>query len=241
VLGETAAVPRLPRLFLPGTPQHVVQRGNDRRSVFLDRSDYRLYLDTLEYAARRHAVQLHAYVLMTNHVHLLATPATPTSLPRTMQTLGRIYVRHFNRSYGRTGTLWEARYRSTLVDSDAYLLACMRYIELNPVRAGMVDAPADYPWSSHGANARGVPDPLVTPHMLYSGLAVGRAARQSAYRLLFASGLPAETTDEIRDATHHGWALGSEPFHASVSANARRSRRAPLGRPTIGKVDSDPT
>lgn len=223
-------MPRLPRLYVPGLPQHVVQRGNDRRATFLDAADRRFYLDTLRFAAHRFRVQIHAYVLMTNHVHLLATPGDAAALPKVMQALGRVYVRHFNRTYARSGTLWEARYRSTVIDTDTYLLACMRYIELNPVRAQLVDAPSDYPWSSHAANALGAADPLITHHALYAALGSSPAGRREAYRALFAPALPLAAAAAIRDATLHGWALGSEAFHAQVSAVARRSRRTRGGR-----------
>lgn len=223
-------MPRLPRLYVPGLPQHVVQRGNDRRPTFVNDADRHFYLATLGFAARRHGVQIHAYVLMTNHVHLLATPSDASGLSKVMQSLGRIYVRYFNRAYARIGTLWESRYRSAVVQTDGYLLACMRYIELNPLRAGLVAAPADWRWSSHAANAQGVADPLVTPHQLYVALASSPAARREAYRALFAEALPTATADAIRDATVYGWALGNEAFHARVSALSRRSRRVRAGR-----------
>jgi REP element-mobilizing transposase RayT len=150
---------RLPRFFVPDTPQHVIQRGNDRQPIFRTTADLAFFKDCLAFAARRHGVSIHAYVLMTNHVHLLATPEVATSLPRAMQSLGRVYVQYFNSMQGRSGTLWEGRYKAAIVDSDRYLLACMRYIELNPVRAGLVEHPERYPWSSHRANAFGVSDP----------------------------------------------------------------------------------
>ena len=136
---------RLPRFFVPDTPQHVIQRGNDRQPIFRTSADLAFFKDCLAFAMRRHGVAIHAYVFMTNHVHLLVTPEAATSLPRAMQSVGRVYVQYFNSTQDRSGTLWEGRYKATIVDSDRYLLACMRYIELNPVRAGMVEHPERYP------------------------------------------------------------------------------------------------
>jgi putative transposase len=176
---------RRPRPDLAGIPQHVVQRGNDRKACFFQDDDYRRYLSLLGEAARRHACALHAYVLMTNHAHFLVTPVEVGGVSRMMQPLGRNYVSTVNARYRRTGTLWEGRYKSCLVDSETYLLACHRYIELNPVRAGMIDSPSVYHWSSHAANAIGAADPLLTPHPSYLALGAEPAARQSAYRQLF--------------------------------------------------------
>jgi putative transposase len=164
---------RLGRYFLPEQPLHVIQRGNDWQAVFFSDEDRVLYLGWLLAAAREHGCAIHAYVLMTNHVHLLLTPARADSLPRLMQSLGRRYVRYVNDAHRRTGTLWEGRYRAAPIDSEAYLLACCRYIELNPMRARMVRSPRDYRWSSYRANALGAADPLVRPHALY--LTLGRS------------------------------------------------------------------
>jgi putative transposase len=142
-------MPRLPRYILPGVPQHIIQRGNNRQAIFAAEGDYITYLDWLKRAADQYGLYIHAYVLMTNHVHLLATPMAEDSIGKALQSLGRRYVQYFNFSYGRTGTLWESRYRATVVDADSYFLACSRYIELNPVRASMVQAPGDYRWSSY--------------------------------------------------------------------------------------------
>ena len=144
---------RLPRYAVPGQPQHVIQRGNNRSVMFLRPADYVRYLDNVRAACDQHGCAVHAYVLMTNHVHLLMTPTNAGGISRVMQSVGRRYVRYFNQSYQRTGTLWEGRYRAAAIDSEQYLFACYRYIERNPVRAGMVDDPADYRWSSHAANA----------------------------------------------------------------------------------------
>ena len=158
---------RLPRLDLPGVPQHVVQRGNNRMPCFLDDEDRLAYLELLRQACLHHGCALHAYVLMDNHVHLLLTPSAQGAVSRMMQMLGRSYVGQFNGRHRRTGTLWEGRYKACLVESEAYLLACQRYIELNPVRAWIVSEPGAYRWSSHGANAYGQEDARLTPHPVY--------------------------------------------------------------------------
>ncbi|MDH5288351.1 MAG: transposase [Betaproteobacteria bacterium] len=222
---------RLPRFFLPDTPQHVIQRGNNREAMYRSPTDFAFYKGCLEYAARKHDVAVHAYVLMTNHVHLLATPSEATCLPRMMQAVGRVYVQYFNRTYTRTGTLWEGRYKATIVDSDSYLLGCMRYIELNPVRAGMAVSPTDYAWSSFHSNAHGVVDPLITPHPVFRGLGRSRVERQAAYRAMFGTPLAGETVDAIRDTTQHAWALGDARFNETVSACSRRAGRLPKGAP----------
>ncbi|MEZ5830662.1 MAG: transposase [Dongiaceae bacterium] len=225
-------MPRLGRYFLPDQPQHVIQRGNDRQAVFFSDEDREAYLGWLLAAARKHGCAIHAYVLMTNHVHLLATPALGRSLPGMMQSLGRRYVRYLNDAHGRTGTLWEGRYRAAPIDSERYLLACSRYIELNPVRARMVRHPRAYRWSSYRANALGGADPLVTPHALYLGLGRSAAERRESYRALFRETLAEEFVDELRAATNGGWALGGEAFKRRIAKAAkRRAEPLPRGRP----------
>lgn len=223
-------MPRLPRFFAPGLPQHVIQRGNNRAPIFAEGADRPFFKACLAHAARRHGASIHAYVLMTNHVHLVATPADAASLPRTLQCVGRVYVQYFNRTYRRTGTLWEGRYRAAVVDSDDYLLACMRYVELNPVRAGLVAHPGDFAWSSFAANAHGSDDALLTPHPVYARLAAAPVQRCERYRSLFGDALPESTLHAIRDATQHAWALGDADFRARIDALGRRSCRAKPGR-----------
>jgi len=189
-------------VFLTGQPQHIIQRGNNREPIFAANDDYLFYLECLQDAAERHDCETHAYVLMTNHVHLLDTPETEQSLPKVLQSVGRRYVQYFNYTYKRTGTLWEGRYNATLIDSEHYLLTCMRYIELNPVRAGMVDHPGDYPWSSYLCNAQGNENSLVTAHSIYHGLGRSVSARLSVYRQLFRGRLAKEDIDAIREATN---------------------------------------
>jgi putative transposase len=226
-------MPRLPRYFAPGLPLHIIVRGNNRDPVFRSNQDAGTYRAYLREVAEANGLAVHAYVLMTNHVHVLATPATAASAPRTMQVVDGRYAKYFNFIYERTGTIWEGRYRATAVDSDRYLLACMRYIELNPVRAGMVKSPGGHRWSSHAANALGAVDPLVTPHALYVGLGSTAAARRSAYRALFERDPAEEELAVIRDSTHYGWALGAPGFADAIRAQCRRrASRQALGRPT---------
>jgi len=222
-------MPRRPRLDLPGVSQHLIQRGNDRQPCFFADIDRVRYLQDLRELARTHDCQVHAYVLMTNHVHLLLSPARVRVVSALMQSLGRRYVRYFNDRYQRTGTLWEGRYRSCLVDSEDYLLRCYRYIELNPVRAGMVVDPADYPWSSHGANALGHPDPLVQPHPRYLALERDDDTRRAVYRSLVTRGLEPTEVEEIRRAMGTQRALGSDDFREDIQR--RLGRRVAPGRP----------
>ena len=203
---------RLSRFVLPGHPQHVIQRGNNRQDIFDAEDNYRFYLEKLKEAADKHQCNIHAYVLMTNHVHLLVTPHLETSIGKMMQMLGRYYVQYFNYTHKRTGTLWEGRYKATLIDTEEYLLTCMRYIELNPVRASMVNHPAEYPWSSYHYHALGKVDGLVTSHREYQCLGKTELERQSAYRQLFRAHISEMTLAEIREATNKAWVLGSERF-----------------------------
>jgi putative transposase len=190
------------RYFLPDQPLHVIQRGNNREPIFFCEEDYRRYRGWLAEAAAEYGCAIHAYVLMTNHVHLLVTPETAESLPRAMQSLGRRYVRYVNAAYRRTGTLWEGRYRAAPIDSEAYFLTSCRYIELNPVRARMVAHPRDYSWSSYAAHARGVSDALVAEHPLYRALGRNAAERQENYRALFRAALDDAFVDDLRAATN---------------------------------------
>ena len=223
---------RLPRYVIPGVPQHIIQRGNNRQVIFADEADYRAYSDWLTESAARNGLLIHAYVLMSNHVHLLATPEAPDSIGRTLQSLGRRYVQYFNWTYGRTGTLWEGRYRATVVDAERYFLTCSRYIELNPVRAAMVGSPAGYRWSSYRHNALGQPDELLVEHELYLRLAKDEAARCEAYRALFRTTIDPAELSQIRDATNKGWALGNDRFQAEIEAlTRRRAEPLPRGRP----------
>lgn len=226
---------RQPRYFVEGQPQHIIQRGNNRELIFACERDYRFYLECLKEAADQHALDIHAYVLMTNHVHVLATPHVESSISKTFQSLGRRYVQYFNYSYKRTGTLWEGRYKATLIDSDRYLFTCMRYIELNPVRAGMTAHPAEYPWSSYHVNALGRSDSLVRSHMLYNRLGSEAHVRQSHYRKLFCSAVSREDLKAIRDSTNTGWVLGNDRFRNKMEQlSGRRTAPRSRGRPRKG-------
>jgi len=223
---------RLPRLTAPGLPHHLIQRGNNRQTIFVDEFDCALFLRELAELAGVHGLAIHAYVLMPNHVHLLATPVQHETLGRLMQALGRRYVRRFNDRHRRTGTLWEGRYRSAVVETDRYLLACMRYIDLNPVRAGLVSEPSTYRWSSHAHHIGLRVDPLVSEHAVYWALGNTPFERQVAYRRLFEQGQPPGEIDDIRYATQHGWALGQRAFVESLAQEAgRRAAPAHAGRP----------
>ncbi|HET9483743.1 MAG TPA: transposase [Xanthomonadales bacterium] len=214
---------RQPRPDLPYYPQHVVQRGNDRMACFRDDFDREMFLDFLARAAERYDCAIHAHVLMTNHVHLLVTPNRRRALSLMMQSLGARYVMAFNRRHLRTGTLWEGRYRSCLVDNDRYALACSRYIELNPVRAGLVASPADFRWSSYSANALGAHAGFLIPHSAYLELGLADETRRAAYRALFADALTEDQLAAIRDATRCQLAFGSARFLAMLGQVLGRS------------------
>jgi len=220
---------RLPRICLPGIPQHVIQRGNNRQACFGSDEDFSAYAHWLGEDAEKYRVAVHAWVFMTNHVHLLLTPETEDGVSRLMQSLGRKYVRYFNSTYQRSGTLWEGRFKSCVVEAENYLLTCQRYIELNPVRAGMVEAPEDYPWSSYRANGLGRETGLWTSHAVYRELGRTPAERARAYRELFRGHLEPEALKAIRDASNSGMALGNDRFKQEVEALSGR-RTAPLKR-----------
>lgn len=230
-------MPRLPRIDVAGVAQHIVQRGNNRLPCFFSEGDYIRYLDELRELALKFDCSLHAYVLMTNHVHLLMTPAHEGSIGCVMQGLGRRFVRYFNDRWCRTGTLWEGRYKSCAVDSDAHLLACYRYVEFNPVRAAMVAHPAQYRWSSYAANAMGLADPLVTPHATYVSLGTSVARRCEAYAGLIAELIGDESVARIRQYTQRQQALGSRRFQDAIEAQVkRRVRPGRVGRPRSAKI-----
>lgn len=213
---------RLPRIVVPGLPLHIIQRGNNRLPVFFTEEDYRYYLDTLTEASHQHGCAVHAYVLMTNHVHLLMTPGAKDSVSYCMQALGRKYVRYINDSYGRTGTLWEGRFKSALVDTERYLLTCYRYIELNPVRANMVTLPGVYQWSSYRSNAMGHHDDLLSPHDKYIELGVDSKMRQQTYRQLFSCHADEDKLNMVREATQAGTIIGNEMFKQKITRMLKR-------------------
>ena len=209
-------MPRPPRVVLPGHTLHIIQRGNNRSPCFADDEDRAIYLAALRHSSESAHCAVHAYVLMPNHVHLLVTAGEARSPARMMQALGRNYVRHFNDRHGRTGTLWEGRYRSSLIDSERYFLQCSRYVETNPVRAGLARRPEDYHWSSFRSNAEGQPDALVRRHAVYLALGRWNSIRREAYRALFQTPLDASVLDAIRRATNKGIALGCDDSRSDL-------------------------
>ena len=223
---------RLPRLTVTGYPHHVILRGNDRQDIFRTPADYQRMLDLLFEHSRAQGVDIHAYVLMSNHLHLLLTPQRDQALPKMMQAVGRSYVQVFNKLHARTGTLWEGRYRSTLIQTDRYLLACMAYIDLNPVRAHRVAQPEDYAWSSYAHYTGRRSDLLITPHALYWGLGNTPFAREAAYAELVHAGISADQQGALTDATLSGWALGDLGFLANLQTQTqRRLLKTKAGRP----------
>ena len=232
----------MPRYTVPGQPQHVIQRGNNRSGFFVDASDYIVFSEWLVDASVRHECDVHAYVFMTNHVHLVMTPWSGTGIGKVMQSVGRRYVHYFNRKQQRTGALWEGRYRATLIDTDRYLFACYRYVELNPVRAGLVAHPAQYRWSSYRSNALGHPDPLITVHERYVALGADVMSRRLAYRSLFDTALDEPTMTEIRTATNKAWFLG--PAGDRTTCLNRRAHPLARGgdqrRQQVRSIESDP-
>ncbi len=225
-------MPRRPRVHLPGLPLHIVQRGHNREACFFAEDDYHAYRHWLGEALASSGCQLHAYVQMTNHVHLLLTPPAADAVSQLVISLGRRYVQYINKTYRRTGTLWDSRYKSSLVQADTYLLLCQRYIELNPVRAAIVDDPAHYRWSSYRANGLGQADSVLTPHPVYAGLGVKTVQRLAAYRALFRPELDADAIADIRLALTQGQPLGNSRFLARIEqATGERREVKPRGRP----------
>ncbi len=209
-------MPRKPRFFLPNVPVHMIVRGNSRQAVFAEDDDYFAYRSWLREASEQYDCDIHAYVMMTNHVHILLSAEEPTNISKLSQAVGRKYVPYFNYKYGKSGTLWEGRFKASSIDSEFYLLACYRYIELNPVRAGMVKSSNDYVWSSYHANALGEKDSLVTPHSVYLHLGKTKTQRQIAYKDLFKEPLSDNLITEIRQTTQTGTPLGGEKFRQQV-------------------------
>jgi putative transposase len=222
--------------MLAGIPVHVIQRGNNRQRCFYEDQDREFYLFHLRRLLGKAGCALHAYCLMTNHVHLLLTANSPVGCGRLMKDLGQLHTQYVNRNYDRTGSLWEGRYRSCLVQAEDYLLACYRYVEMNPVRANLVEAPGDYPWSSYRLNAEGVPNALITPHDEYLRLGASNAERRGAYEELIRQLLDSKQLDEIRAATNGNFALGGKAFRQRMSAAlGRRAERGSAGRPRLAR------
>lgn len=222
---------RRARLFCSGVPLHLIQRGHNRDVCFSAEVDRQVYLSMLGECAKKADCNVHAYVLMTNHVHLLLSASEATSASQLMKALSQRYVQYFNRRYKRSGTLWEGRYRSCLVENESYFLTCQRYIELNPVRAAIVSHPGAYSWSSYGANAEGIPNPLVTPHDVYCRLGLEPIARQAAYRDLFADEIDSDILNLLRRATNGNSTIADglviDRYSAMLGSSAQRTQSNP--------------
>lgn len=224
-------MPRRLRLCPPAIPQHIIQRGNNRQICFASDEDCAAYANWLHQAAVKYAVKIHAWVFMTNHVHLLVTPEDETGVSLMMQSLGRQYVRYFNTTYRRSGTLWEGRFKSCLIQTTEYLLHCYRYIELNPVRASMVEHPADYIWSSYRSNAMGIESAMRTPHEEYWRLGKDKEERLRNYQALFATHIEPNILKAIRESLNTGLVLGNDRFKDELATTlAMKVRLAQTGR-----------
>ena len=231
-------MPRKPRFYLPGVPVHIVQRGHSREPVFFEPDDYQAYLHWLEEGSERYDCDIHAYVLMTNHIHILATPHQKNSISLMMQYVGRHYVPYINYNYGSSGSIWEGRYKASLIHDEEYLLTCMRYIELNPVRADMVKSPGAYRWSSYRYNGQGKESKLIKPHDLYKALGKTKQQRMNAYKALLKAHIDEEDLNTIRTAWQTGTPLGNSYFKARIEAKLQcKVGQARRGRPKKG---SDP-
>lgn len=228
---------RLPRLSFSGLPHHVIQRGHNGQAIFSQSADYQFMLDLVLEYARKLEVAVHSYVLMPNHFHLLLTPQTDTGVPHMLQAIGRRYVRYFNDAQSRTGTLWDGRYRCTVLQPERYLLPCMAYIDQNPVRAGLAPSAAEYPWSSYGHYVGRKPDKLVTPHAQFWGMGNTPFAREAAYTELVQAAVAADEQKSLTDATFKGWALGDAEFIAALQKETpRRLTKGQPGRPAREKT-----
>ena len=224
-------MPRRARMYLPGFPYHLVQRGNNRSACFFDAEDREYYLDLLSQTLLRCGVALHAYVLMTNHIHLLVTPEQADSISRMTRLVGSRYAQYVNKKYRRTGTLWEGRHRSSPVDTQTYLLKCYRYIEMNPVRAMMVSRPEEYPWSSYATNAMGIHNELVSPHQAYQCLGTSKEERCIAYGEIVNQALDHQSVEAIRRATFYCYPLGGQRFRQEIETTLG----VPLGQQRRGR------
>ena len=234
-------MPRKPRFYLPGVPAHLVQRGHSREPVYFEKDDYTAYLHWMEEAAQRYDCAVHAYVLMTNHVHILVTPGKQNSISLMMQYVGRRYVPYINATYGTSGSIWEGRYKASMIHDEEYLLTCMRYIELNPVRAGMVKSPGAYRWSSYRVNGQGARTDILQPHPLYLQLGSSAKQRLEAYRELFKVHIDSDQLKDIRAAWQTGTPLGNDYFREKIETKLKcKVGQARRGRPAASGKGSDP-
>lgn len=228
-------MPRKPRFFVKDMAVHIVQRGHSRNPVFFENSDHQIYLDFLYDASRRHKCDIHAYVLMTNHIHLLVTPGNTEGISRLMQAVNRLYVPHFNYTYGTSGSIWEGRFKASLINDEEYLLTCMRYIELNPVRANMVRLPDEYCWSSYGYNALGDLNELITPHSIYQAIGSNMEQRLASYKALFKNHLDTDAIADIRKSCQTGTPLGNDRFREKIEQQLNcKVGHSARGRPSKG-------
>lgn len=229
---------RLPRLVVPNHPHHVIQSGIDKQAIFRDSDDYTAFLGWLKEASRQFKVAIHAYVLLPSHLHLLVSPSDGAGLGKMMQLVGRHYVPYFNSKYQRAGTLWQGRYRATVIESDQYFLLCSRYIESHPVRAGLVAAAEDYPWSSIAHHIGVRPDPLIIDHSIFWALGNTPFDREASYKAMLELGLSQREVEALTEATLKGWALGSDRFKALLAKQVnRRVVPAKRGRPRKPSTD----
>ena len=226
-------MPRKPRFFLSDVPVHIVQRGHSREPVFFENDDYSTYLHWVEEAADRYDCAIHAYVLMTNHIHFLVTPQDKQGVSLMIQHIGRRYTPYINHTYGTSGSIWEGRYKASLIDDEDYLLTCMRYIELNPVRANMVNNPSQYRWSSYRCNAQGKDNTLITPHPLYRQLGRTLKARCDAYKALFNAPVDVDDLKDIRSALQTGTPLGNDNFKEKIE----KKLKTKVGQDRRGRPD----
>ncbi|MCP4490223.1 MAG: transposase [Gammaproteobacteria bacterium] len=227
---------RLPRYYIKNQPQLIIQRCIDGKKIFRREDDYLRYYEWLQMAADYYGLKVHAYTLMVDHIHLLVSPCKENSISKTLQSLGRSYVQYYNERYKQSGSLWEGRYRATVIDSKEFLLTCSRFIETNAERNGLVKRPGDYFWNSYGYNASGEEDPLLTEHRLYTALGKTAKERNKNYRALFKKKLGTELEALILESTIKGWALGDKKFRDKIEkASNRRATPLPRGRPRLSK------
>ena len=216
-------MPRQPRLVIPGYPHHIILRGNNRSAIFYSDKDRRFFVNSIKESKEKTKSKIYAYCFMTNHVHLLVEPSTKEGMGNMIQSLGRRYVQYINKIHKRTGTLWEGRFKSSIVSKDEYLLCCSRYIELNPVRAGMVRHPIDYAWSSFSFKAEGRQDALLDEDPIYRGLGKTPREKQVNYKAMFKESIPEQTLGLIRNATQKGGIFGNKKFFEKISKLTGRS------------------
>lgn len=229
-------MPRRARMYLPELPYHIVQRGNNREACLIGPESYQFYLELWKEISKRYGVWVHSYCLMTNHIHFLVTPTTDTSISNTMKVVGSRYAQYINKKYGRTGTLWEGRHRSSLVQSEKYFLVCCRYIELNPVRSGMVGVPEEYQWSSYSSNAWS-DDSWITRHTEYERLGETRDKQCDSYRELFKGHIEVRDRHLIRQATHYCQPVEDDRFRQEIENKYNiKIVQAKRGRPKKTKV-----